>query len=44
LEEYASKKVVATANADVVGHIYAQEPVKTTDVHGNKLQYEASLK
>jgi hypothetical protein len=31
-------------NADVFGHIDAQEPIKTTDVHGNRLQYEASLK
>jgi hypothetical protein len=44
LEAYASKQVVATVNADVVAHIYAQEPVKTTDVHGNELQYEANLK
>jgi hypothetical protein len=36
--------VVVTVNADVVGHIYAQEPVETTDVHGNELQYEANLK
>jgi hypothetical protein len=44
LEAYAAKHVVATVNADVVGHIYAQETVKTTDVHGNRLQYEANLK
>jgi hypothetical protein len=44
LEAYASKHVFVTVNADGVGHIYAQEPAKTTDVHGNRLQYEASLK
>jgi hypothetical protein len=44
LEAYAAKQVVVTVNADGVGHIYAQEPVKTTDVHGYRLQYEANLK
>jgi hypothetical protein len=44
LEAYAAKHVVVTVNADAVGHIYAQEPIKTTDVHGNRLQYEANLK
>jgi hypothetical protein len=44
LEVYTAKQVVTTVNADVVGHIYAQEPVITTDVHGNELQYEANLK
>jgi hypothetical protein len=44
LEVYAAKQVVTTVNADVVGHIYAQEPVKTTNIHGNRLQYKANLK
>jgi hypothetical protein len=44
LEAYAANQVVATVNADVVGQIYAQKQVKTTDVHGNRLQYEANLK
>jgi hypothetical protein len=44
LEAYAAKQAVTTVNADVVGHIDAQELVKTTDVHGNRLQYEANLK
>jgi hypothetical protein len=44
LEVYSAKHVVATANSDVVGHIDAQEPIKTTDFHGNRLQYEANLK
>jgi hypothetical protein len=39
-----AKHVVVTVNSDGVGHIYAQEPVKTTDIHGNRLQYEANLK
>jgi hypothetical protein len=43
LEAYAAKLVVSTVNADVVGHIYDQELVKTTDVHSNELQYEANL-
>jgi hypothetical protein len=43
LEAYAAKHVVVTVNADGVGHINAQEPVKTTDVHGNRLQYESNL-
>jgi hypothetical protein len=44
LEAYAAKQVAATVNADVVGHIYAQEPSKMTDVHDNRLQYESNLK
>jgi hypothetical protein len=44
LEAYAAKQAVVTVNANGVGHIYAQEPFKTTDVHGNRLQYEANLK
>jgi hypothetical protein len=44
VEGNTAKHVVVTVNADGVGHIYAQEPVKTTDVHGNKFQYEANLK
>jgi hypothetical protein len=44
LEAYAAKQVVTTVNADVVGHIDAKEPIKTTDVHGNSLQYEPNLK
>jgi hypothetical protein len=44
LEAYTAKLVVATVNADVVGHLYDQEPVKTANVHGNRLQYEANLK
>jgi hypothetical protein len=44
LEASAAKHDVVKVNADGVGHIYAQEPVKTTDVHGNSLQYEANLK
>jgi hypothetical protein len=44
LDAYASKHVVVTVNADGVGHIDAQEPIKTTNVHGNRLQYEANLK
>jgi hypothetical protein len=44
LEAYAAKQVVVTVNAKDAGHIYAQEPVKTTDIHGNRLQYEANLK
>jgi hypothetical protein len=44
LEAYAAKQAVVTVNADGVGHIYAQAPAKTTDVHGNRLQYEANLK
>jgi hypothetical protein len=37
-------QVVVTVNIDGIGHIYTQEQVKTTDVHGNRLQYEANLK
>jgi hypothetical protein len=37
LEAYSAKQVVATVNADVAAHIYAHKPVKTTDVHGNRL-------
>jgi hypothetical protein len=44
LEAYSAKQVVDTVNADVVGHIFTQEPFKTTNVHGNELQYEANLK
>jgi hypothetical protein len=44
LEAYAAKQVVVTVNANGVGHIYAQEPDKTTDVHGNRLQYKANVK
>jgi hypothetical protein len=44
LEAYAANEVVATVNADVVGHIYAQMPVRTTAVHGNWLQYKSNLK
>jgi hypothetical protein len=44
LEAYAAKHVVGTVNADGVGYIYAQEPIKTTDVHVNRLEYEANLK
>jgi hypothetical protein len=44
LEANAAKQVVGTVNADGVGHMHAQEPVKTTNVHGNRLQYEANLK
>jgi hypothetical protein len=44
LEAYAARHVVLMVNADGVGHIYAQEPIKTTGVHGNRLQYEANLK
>jgi hypothetical protein len=44
LEACAAKQVVVTVIADGIGLIYAQEPVKTTDVHGNRLQYEANLK
>jgi hypothetical protein len=44
LEAYAAEHVVVTFNADGIGHIYAQEPFKTPDVHGNRLQYETNLK
>jgi hypothetical protein len=44
LKAYAAKHVVVTVNADVVGHIDAQDSIKTTDVHGNRLQCEANLK
>jgi hypothetical protein len=44
LEAYAAKKAVAMVNTDVVGQFYAQEPVKTADVHDNRFQYEANLK
>jgi hypothetical protein len=44
LEAYAAKQAVLTVNANGIGHIYAQEPIKETDVHGNRLQYEANLK
>jgi hypothetical protein len=44
LEAYAAKQVVVTVNADGIGHIYAQEPDKTADVHGNRLQYKANWK
>jgi hypothetical protein len=44
LEAYAAKQAVATVNADVVCHIDAQEPIKTINVHGSRLQYEANLK
>jgi hypothetical protein len=44
LEAYAAMQNVVTVNGNGVGHIYAPEPVKTTDVHGNRLQYEANLK
>jgi hypothetical protein len=37
-------KLSPTVNTDVVDHIYAQEPVKTTHFHGNRLQYEANVK
>jgi hypothetical protein len=40
LEAYAAKHVDVTVNADVVGHIDAKEPIKSTDVHGNRLQYD----
>jgi hypothetical protein len=39
LEEYVAKHAVVTVNADGVGYIYAQEPVKTTDFHGSRLLY-----
>jgi hypothetical protein len=44
LEAYAAKHVVVTVNVESVGYFYAQEPIKTTDVHGNRLQYEVNLK
>jgi hypothetical protein len=44
LEAYAAKQVVVTVNSDVVGQFYAQEPVKTAAVHGNRFQYEANMK
>jgi hypothetical protein len=44
LEAYAAKQVVVTVIADGIGRFYAQHPVKTTDVHGNWLQYKANLK
>jgi hypothetical protein len=44
LEACAAKQVVFTVNGNGVDHIYDQKPVKTTDVHGNRLQYEAKLK
>jgi hypothetical protein len=44
LEAYATKHVVGMVNADSVGHMHAQEPETTTDVHGNRLEYEANLK
>jgi hypothetical protein len=44
LEANAAKQVSVTVNVNGVGQIYAQEPVQTTDVHGNRLQYEAIKK
>jgi hypothetical protein len=44
LEAYAAKQVVVMVNANGVHHIYAQEPAKTTNFYGNRLQYEANLK
>jgi hypothetical protein len=42
LEAYYAKQVVTTVNADVVGHIYGQEPVETADVHGNSLKFDSN--